>query len=286
MAEGRRTRSLDRGMVPENLLGRLTEALEGLSTNQRATRRGQFKAPQYKGEGDVDYFIQQFEEVAMANEWDRVSTLLYLREALQDGAQDCGRADTPEGVFNALRVRYGLTTREARNRLSTLKRDTRCTLAEHAVEVSRLARRAYADMPEPMRREMTLDVFCGSLNHAGLQRHLLATQPQDMEQAVQQGSEYLQVRGSTENKIRSIDEEEHREKVAVADTNPLSSLMKAVEQLTLKIEQLSQPAVKKTSKTQKCWGCQKEGHNRRECPTHPWPKQATNTQSGNGASPQ
>ena len=74
------------------LLGRLAEVLEGLQVNQP---RNHFKLPRFRGDGDVELFIQHFQEVAEANNWSQIATLLHLRESLEDKAQTCSRADTP-----------------------------------------------------------------------------------------------------------------------------------------------------------------------------------------------
>ena len=48
----------------EGTLGRLVEILERLWTDRGPeANREQFKAPQFDGRGDVEYFIQHFQEV-------------------------------------------------------------------------------------------------------------------------------------------------------------------------------------------------------------------------------
>ena len=121
----RRARSLEREAQPE-VLDRLADVLEGIHLNQRNQPRNQFKPPQFGGEGDVELFIRQFQEVAEANQRPRLATPLHSRESLTDKAQTYGRADQPEGIFTALRARFGLTPREARTRLAGLRRDSRC----------------------------------------------------------------------------------------------------------------------------------------------------------------
>ena len=76
------------------VLNRLADVLEGIHINQRNQPRTNFKPPQFGGEGDVELFIQQFQEVAGANEWTPIATLLHLRESLTERAQVCSRADS------------------------------------------------------------------------------------------------------------------------------------------------------------------------------------------------
>ena len=284
----RRARSLEREAQPE-VLDRLADVLEGIHLNQRNQPRNQFKPPQFGGEGDVELFIRQFQEVAEANQWTRMATLLHLRESLTDKAQTCSRADQPEGIFAALRSRFGLTPREARTRLTGLRRDSRCPLHDHAVEVERLVQVAYAELPEHIRADMALETFCGSLGSVPLQQHLLAARPANMEEAVRYGSEFLQVkgdRGQTGSKVNLVDDPE-TDQVAVAAPEPTNGLLQAIEKLAAKIEKLELRAgTENKSKKSKCWGCGKEGHTRKVCKTDPWPNQPTSAQPGNGSSPQ
>ena len=78
---------------------------------------------------------------------------------------------------------YELTILEARNRLTSLNRDTKHSLTDHATEVKKLVEAAYVDFPKEHRQEMALDLFCNSLNPAYLQRHLLAMKLQSLTNA-------------------------------------------------------------------------------------------------------
>ena len=267
------------------MFGELTEVLRDLRIERPAPRPEQFKPPQFNGDGDVDLFIQHFSEVAEANQWNQVATLLHLREALQGSAREYGRPASVEAAFTALRSRYGLTTKEARTKLSSLKRDSRSTLHEHSIKVEKLVRKAFGELPCDTQAEMMLDTFCSTLNNTALQRHLLAIRPESLTEAVQHGNEFLQVRSdrqaSDQNKVRALEETE--EEVQPVDSDPLSALTKMVQQLAETMVQLQKKveAPAKKPKDQKCWGCQKTGHTRKECSTHPWPKS-----QGNEATPQ
>ena len=67
--------------------------------------RPHFKSPQFDGTGDLEYFIQQFDLVAEANDWDGPAAFLHLRNGLKDKAQDCGKPNTRRGIYAALRAR-------------------------------------------------------------------------------------------------------------------------------------------------------------------------------------
>ena len=91
-------------------MDRLASALERLSSAQPSpAHREIFEAPDFTGEGNVEDFVRQFQEVAAANEWSEMATLLHIRTHLKDDARECGSYATLEEVFEALRAKYGLT---------------------------------------------------------------------------------------------------------------------------------------------------------------------------------
>ena len=95
-------------------MDRLAKALERLSSAQpAAAKRADFKAPDFSGEGD----IQQYQEVAAANDWSETAALLHIRTHLRDYANECGNYSTLEEVFRALRSKYGISRWEARTQL-------------------------------------------------------------------------------------------------------------------------------------------------------------------------
>ena len=69
---------------------RLAEVLERLANRPMMQAPPQFKVPQYTGQGDIEYFISRFKEIAEANGWRPVATLLHLGDSLRDSAEDCG----------------------------------------------------------------------------------------------------------------------------------------------------------------------------------------------------
>ena len=191
MERERRARSVGRQGAQEELFEQLAGALRELRNERPVERPEQFKPPQFDGNGDVELFIEHFNEVATTNRWTERAASLHLREALKGNAQEYGRPGNVEAIFAALRSRYGLSPKEARSKLSTLKKEQRGSLHDHAAEIERLARRAYQELPEATRNELILDTFCSSLGNASLQRHLLAIRPQALSEAVQCGNEYL-----------------------------------------------------------------------------------------------
>ena len=148
--------------------------------------------------------------------------------------------------------------------------------------MEKLVRQAFGDLPDNVQTNMMLETFCGSLGHAALQRHLLAIRPETLTEAVQHGQEFLQIKSdrapSDANKVRVMEDTEEE----VLEASRLDILTQTVKQLADAVLKLQQPKTAKPSGDKKCWGCQKSGHVRRDCPTLPW----SQSQQGYRTSPQ
>lgn len=277
----RRARSVDR--AEEGLLYRLGEVLD--QALRQPPTRDRFKAPSFDGTGDVGFFISQFEDVARANQWDEASARIHIRASLTDAATSCGQAEDMEHIIMALRARFGTTSRQAKAKLAALKKDQQTSLQEHAAEVDRLVGIAYEELPRANQQDMKLDIFQTSLSNPYLQRHLLAIQPGNLEEATRAGNEYLQIKTFTSNStVRQVEEEEEGHTRQVAD--PMKEILKAMARLTEEVNQLKaaphQIQRPDSNPRPRCYGCNKTGHLRSQCPTRPWPAR----QSGNETGPQ
>lgn len=266
--------------------------------------RVRMKVPTFDGKGDIELFIQQFEGVALAQQWDEGISVLKIREGLTGDAMVCGRANTYAEIVASLRLHFSMTATEAEAKLSAFKRNPNRPLAEYSAEVQRLVHIAYADADEPVRDRIAMEKFKLGLNHPGLQGHLLAVRPDTLDELVQASNEYLRVTKTNgplpPSRVREVndDEEPDAEVAEVASpANGESKVLKAIEALTAQIGVLvkctqqskatgptGQPKSgdrrpRQTSRPTECWGCKGEGHLRRDCPTNPWQP------AGNAASP-
>ena len=246
-----------------------------------------FKAPRYTGVGSVEVFIQHFQDVAETNNWAPGAALLHLRGVLEDEARDCGAAGTVDGIFAKLRARYGMTPREARAKLTSIKKEFKTSLQEHASRIEELVQIAYPDMEEALRLEMSLDSFCNSLGLTALQRHLLAVRPESLQAAVLAGNEYLQVKTNPAGIRRVEDAENHSSEEDPVDpaptaqapatvqpvqmpstpSDPTAVFVTALAQLTQQMEAIQGLLAGKKAdrKPVTCWRCGKTGHVQRDC---------------------
>ena len=102
-------------------LADLTQALQGL----RSTPHSSVKPPQYNGLGDLELFLLQFNDVAKVNKWSNQEHLLHLRLSLTDKAMDYSRGTTVTEVQDMLKVRFGLNSRQAREKMCHLKKTSK-----------------------------------------------------------------------------------------------------------------------------------------------------------------
>ena len=153
-----------------------------------------------------------------------------------------------------------------------------------------------------------MEAFINSLGNPALQRHLLAINPPNLPAAVKACNEFLSVKEVGSSSVRQVDGGEETTSVRALterDRESLDNLAKTVQELAKQVAGLKRenaelrqgqqasrkPTTKWTPPT--CWGCRKEGHQRKDCQTHPWPTAGQNTtgqkkerETGNASSPQ
>lgn len=266
------------------VINKLTEVLERLSQQPRNEGRQErievvkLKVPQYSGVGDVDFFLQQFDQVAEASGWSEAISTLKIREVLTGKAQECGRGTDLQSIFNNLRLRFGITQREARSKLRGLRKDHKTSLQDHATEVEQLVNLAHPNLPQLYIRELVLETFTSSLGYPSLQKHLLAMRVDSLEAAIQAGNEFLEISfHNIKNDVRQVGDEMEeatpQPKVAAVEsqtTNILSGMMDILQKLVTKVDNMGQVrapnALKALSRPPPtCWQCGEVGHVRTRC---------------------
>lgn len=270
-----------RGRQPggDDGMARLADLLHNMMRDRPENR---FRAPEFDGTQDVELFIRQFQDVAAANNWDAQATLLHLRKALVNRANDCGDGVDAAAIFAALRLRFGITPRQARDKLRYLAKDGRQSWHEFGATVERLINIAYPDLPAANRAELALDNFGRGIDNRALQRHLLAVPPANIPAAVRIAEEFMQVAGSSvKQRLNAVDHVEETTSViqdgAMATRNQpdkFAELLEAVRRNTDAISKLmegtvGQPANNRPGKPARlglrCYNCGGP-HFKRDCP--------------------
>lgn len=78
-----------------------------------------------------------------------------------------------------MKARFGLSSRQARDRLLTLRREPRQSLHEQALQILRYVEVAYPNLSIMDQEEMAMDHLT-SIQERGVQRHLLTVQPTNL----------------------------------------------------------------------------------------------------------
>ena len=190
------------GLNMEQLLTALTAAVS------RRDSQKHFQPPQYNGESDIDLFITQFDAVAIANNWQEDEATLRLKLSLQGKAANCSQAPTREEIYENLRSRFGLTPKQAKDMLRSIRKNPNQSLHELGCEITKLTNLAYGNLSKDDRTEMALDTFARALEHVGVQRHLLQAKPTSMSEMVKCCDEFFQVGKESKTKLTAITEEE------------------------------------------------------------------------------
>jgi len=127
--------------TPTLTIEALVTALQGLRAQGQAppSDRYRLQPPNFGGEGDVEQFIREFEDVATIAEWPAQVRILQLRACLTGWAKSFALGPNEAHIMRALRTRFGLTAEEASDDLQVIRRDRRTPLKDHANEVERLA---------------------------------------------------------------------------------------------------------------------------------------------------
>ena len=108
-------------------------------------------------------FIKQFEDVTEANGWTPKQRTLHIRSQLTGDAQGCGHGDSYDEILEDLHARFGVSKRQARDRLAVLKIKPGQSIYRQATEVTRLVEVAFPTLADADRQALALEHFIQSL---------------------------------------------------------------------------------------------------------------------------
>ena len=272
-------------------MAELIEALKGIAGQGS---RGTFKPPQYSGEGDIELFISQNEDVAKANGWSSQESTLHLRSSLTGKALECGRGEDTEEIFTELRAHFGMTARQAKEQLHRFQRSPRQSIRDMGTQISSLVKKAYGKLDQEDQEEMALDIFVKALGDRDLKRMLLIRPPGDMKEAIQLSEDFLQTGECKSSKVTALvevenepegkQEEKKTPEITAVLAETLATMKHVLELQSATLSALCQskqqpPQEKKILACYHCGG----SHLKRNCPQ----LRNTNTtqQSGKGQGP-
>lgn len=239
--------------------------------------KDRFKPPRYDGETDVDLFIQHFQDVAQANQWPAQESTLHIRACLEKQAIECGRGQDLTEIIDNLRARFGLTIRQARDKLSNLKKTSKQSFHDLGSEIQKLVSLAYPNQTRGFHIETGLETFSRAIRSKALQHQLMARPHHTITEAVRIAEEYTQIEGATPT-ITALDGP------GITGPSELQTLVTTVQELVksqadllLQMAQMARPTqtqyATKPRPRGPCFTCGGP-HLKRHCPTKPEPKPA------------
>lgn len=289
-----------------NDMARLADILQN-AIGGRNQQQQLFKAPKYDGTSDVELFIQQYTDVAQANQWDAQAAHLNLRLSLEKSAVECTRGANVEAIFGNLRARFGLSMRQARDKLAMIRKEPGQNFHAFGVEILKLVRLAYPDMDAIVQEEFAVETVKRCIENRNLYRYLLPLQLNAVGNLCRAADEYVQAGAHTMpyrtrpniNALEAgeVDQTSDTEECEVNAVNThvqrrnsakntdvkndkqseiLGKLLSIMERNTQAVEALVKQGEQRPNKSSKgysstskraCFACGSEDHLARDCPT-------------------
>ena len=228
-------------------------------------RSFKLRPPEFDGSYDVEVFIAQFEDIAALSQWPEVIQAIKLREGLRGPAIECGRSRSFSDIIGKLRERFGVSPREARNRLEKVKWDDQRPVREQAEDIKKWISIGYPEMADSTREELAVERLIRATTNVDLRRHWLARYPGTIETAIKEARQFTEL-GTVESARPTI------KQVEVPSSTMMDQVQAEVGQLKEMVMALSQTIQKGQLPRRKmltdleCWHCGRKGHLRRNCP--------------------
>jgi len=97
-------------------------------------------------------------------------------------------------IFQALRSRFGLTARAARDHLRAIRKDKKTSLTDHANAIEALAQVAHGNDDPEAQRGAVYEAFFHTVNNPRLQWYYLAAKVTTIKKALALGKAYYQIK--------------------------------------------------------------------------------------------
>ena len=262
-------REREGGELVEQIVNRMAEM---------QVRKKEFKPPTYNGDTDIELFLRQFQDVALVNRWEPVETLLHLRSCLLGNAAECGRETTVQATYESLRARFGLTPKQAREQLKTLRKRSKQSYHELGSEITRLAYIAHPKQDEEFLQETILETYMTAISNVPLRLHLMAKPHDTLTEAVRISNDFVRAHES-KSSLAAITEDNSASN-PISDYQTTGTIQDQINALKQTIQELirnmpHQPdrqreapnnqQRQRTTKPGPCYYCKGE-HWKRNCP--------------------
>ena len=239
--------------------------------------------------------------MAQANNWNPQAAHLNIRLCLEKQAQECARGDNVEAIFVNLRARFGLTQRQARDKLSTVRKEPGQKFHSLGVEILKLVRIAYPNMGAAHQEDIAVENVRRCIENRQLLRHLMTIELNTVAEICRASDDYIQagsnLRQRPQMNVTSYSENsdldnevefdcnavgmhstqndyQNKPKAKVTEstsseiakqTKILIKIMEILDRNTKAVEKLA--SVQNTRQRKRaCYTCGSENHMARECP--------------------
>ena len=265
----------------------LQQLIDGL---QAALRPQQPQPAQYRikftskfdGRQDVRKFLDTFEAVCVANEWNDEQAVLQLRLALEGRIAETLQGVTFEEVRNFLLQRYHLTEDQARRELKSISLKRGENIYDYGDRVLCLVKLAHPHLPVVVQEDMAVKDLLDSVGDWYLRREFRTAPPESFTDGLQRIHEYNCDREEKVS-LRYVDtgfEQDQKRDTEVkqlqAEVSSLKLKMSTLETEVSKGHQTILASLKQLKSSMAprpatpslrgpCFYCNKPGHQKKDC---------------------
>ena len=187
------------------------ETRHRLANDQNIVRK--LKPQVFDGKGDLDIYLESFEEVARAQGWNEEQKALMLKTHVKDSAAvliSGAAAKTYDAYKDALREGLKESADHYRSKLQMIKQKDGQSIRDLAVEVGQLGKMAYGSDANPAKDVAVRDAFIRALNDTSLRTKVRDAGPQTLKEAQEAAKKFLfnqelaksEADGATQSKVR------------------------------------------------------------------------------------